>query len=205
MHVVLDFAPLLNPSAAPATAPAPAPAAGESSAEATAGADDAASGGVDDAGRGDTPSAAWLLGGAGAEGRKQRRVGVLLPKEALVSDLKGEKGFASWSRMIPVASHNLGLNGACFDRAASEVTLPTLGKRGLGGVSSCARYGGGCSRLYMPAGLTSYAAPTRVAGFLRQDYLGGVPEPTLEVFLYNSTVAAPFPFPFPARGLSWLV
>lgn len=35
------------------------------------------------------PSAASILGGAGADGRRPRRIGVLLAKGARVSDLKG--------------------------------------------------------------------------------------------------------------------
>lgn len=72
LHVVMDFAPLLNPSAARARAPSATATAGTAGDE------------------GFTPTAAWLLGGAGLEGRKQRRIGVLLPKESLVSDLKSK-------------------------------------------------------------------------------------------------------------------
>ena len=36
-----------------------------------------------------TPNAGWILGGPGLEGRRQRRIGVLLPRDALVADLKG--------------------------------------------------------------------------------------------------------------------
>lgn len=70
LHVVMDFAPLLNPSAAAARATTTTTTTASSAA-------------------GETPPAAWLLGGQGLEGRKQRRVGVLLPKESVVSDLKG--------------------------------------------------------------------------------------------------------------------
>lgn len=97
LQVVLDFAPLLNPSAAPspATAPAPAPAAGTApaAAAATSTGDESVSesSGAREGVNG--PRASWLLSGgrAGVESRKQRRVGVLLPKESLVSDLKGDK------------------------------------------------------------------------------------------------------------------
>ncbi|CAM9830859.1 unnamed protein product, partial [Laminaria digitata] len=60
LHVQMDFAPLLAPSKANA------------------------------AGNNGTPSAATILGGLGAEGRRQRRIGVLLPKGGRVSDLKEE-------------------------------------------------------------------------------------------------------------------
>lgn len=68
LQVILDFAPLVNPSAAPTLATAAA--------------------GNDGKGGG-KPSAAMLLGGLGVEGRKPRRVGVLLPKESVVADVKG--------------------------------------------------------------------------------------------------------------------
>ncbi|CAM9472584.1 unnamed protein product, partial [Ectocarpus fasciculatus] len=71
LQVVLDFAPLLNPSAAPTAAKAAAAAAAG-----------------DDGKGGRNPSAAMLLGGPGVEGRKPRRVAVLLPKESVVADLK---------------------------------------------------------------------------------------------------------------------
>ena len=89
LQVVLDFAPLLNPSAAPGAAPATAASA------ATSGGGGGKASDVDPQGESvigaSCPRAAWLLSGgkAGAESRKQRRVGVLLPKESLVSDLKG--------------------------------------------------------------------------------------------------------------------
>ncbi|CAM9945396.1 unnamed protein product, partial [Ectocarpus sp. 12 AP-2014] len=69
LQVILDFAPLLNPSAAPTAA------------KAAAGGDGKGSGNL---------SAAMLLGGPGVEGRKPRRVGVLVPKESLVADVKAE-------------------------------------------------------------------------------------------------------------------
>ncbi|CBJ31113.1 conserved unknown protein [Ectocarpus siliculosus] len=69
LQVILDFAPLLNPSAAPTAAKAAA--------------------GDDGKGVGNL-SAAMLLGGPGVEGRKPRRVAVLVPKESLVADVKAE-------------------------------------------------------------------------------------------------------------------
>lgn len=38
-----------------------------------------------------TPSAAAALGGAGVNGRKPRRVGVLLARDSLVTDLRGKR------------------------------------------------------------------------------------------------------------------
>lgn len=65
LHVMMDLAPILNPSAATSRA-------------------------GNDAGEGaGTPIAALRLGGGGVEGRKQRRIGVLLPRDAVVADLKG--------------------------------------------------------------------------------------------------------------------
>ncbi|CAN0079733.1 unnamed protein product, partial [Ectocarpus sp. 8 AP-2014] len=69
LQVILDFAPLLNLSAAPTAAKAAA--------------------GDDGKGVGNL-SAAMLLGGPGVEGRKPRRVAVLVPKESLVADVKAE-------------------------------------------------------------------------------------------------------------------
>ena len=108
LHVILDFAPLLNPSAAPAAA-APAPAAATTAAAVAATAAAAAAAAAASTADGKAvsesdddprvsgegagyPRAAWLLSGGrtGVESRKQRRVGVLLPKDCLVSDLKGE-------------------------------------------------------------------------------------------------------------------
>eukprot|EP00752_Nemacystus_decipiens_P014254 g12676.t1 len=94
--VVLDFAPLLNPSAAP-TSPAPAAAAaagGGAGAASAVGGDgpEADPEGTRGVGASCPPRAAWLLSGGvtGAESRKQRRVGLVVPKEALVSDLKAK-------------------------------------------------------------------------------------------------------------------
>lgn len=62
LHVIMDFAPLLKNVPNSTT---------------------------NNEGKSGTPDAGWILGGAGPEGRRQRRIGVLLPRDALVAELKG--------------------------------------------------------------------------------------------------------------------
>lgn len=67
LHVIMDFAPLLK-NAPGSTA--------------------------DKEEKSGTPDVGCILGGPGPEGRRQRRIGVLLPRDALVAELKGLSLFA---------------------------------------------------------------------------------------------------------------